>query len=68
MRARTFPKRSSWSLSYIDRTPAPATPRRMLAPAPLKSDLTPSALTIWRPASSIPLYFAGKGKLATEAR
>lgn len=35
-----------WSLSYNESTPAPATPRRMLAPAPLKSDLAPSLAII----------------------
>lgn len=41
--------------TYRANTPAPATPRRMLAPAPLKSDLTPSAATICEAASNMDL-------------
>src|SRR4051794_30275766 len=40
----------------MDSTPAPATPRRMLAPAPLKRDLTPSLATICLKASKEELY------------
>src|ERR1700733_10237548 len=40
----------------MESTPAPATPRRILAPAPLKRDLTPSAAMIWRAASTEDLY------------
>lgn len=40
----------------MESTPAPATPRRMLAPAPLNNDRTPSLAMIWRPASRVPLY------------
>ena len=40
----------------MESTPAPATPRRMLAPAPLKRDLTPSLATIWLAASKEDLY------------
>src|SRR5436190_23837046 len=40
----------------MESTPAPATPRRMLAPAPLKRERTPSLAMICRPASMEDLY------------
>ncbi|KAJ6420443.1 hypothetical protein OIU84_027892 [Salix udensis] len=52
-----LPKTTTCSLSYPASTPAPATARRMFAPAPLKSDLGPSFLTICLNASNELLYF-----------
>ena len=47
-----------WNLSKPASTPAPATPRRMLAPAPFIRDMKPSFLrTCWKQ-SSEPLYLA----------
>merc|ERR1719259_335324 len=59
---RTWTKQSmeplytSLNLSKPARTPAPATPRRMLAPAPFISDMNPSFFRTWTKQSMEPLY------------
>merc|ERR1719237_1636506 len=53
----TWRKQSmDWNLSNPARTPAPATPRRMLAPAPFIRDMNPSFFVTWRKQSMDPLY------------
>ena len=46
----------AWNLSNPANTPAPATPLRMLAPAPFIMDMKPSFFRIWIPQSMEPLY------------
>ena len=46
----------SQKLSLTFCTPAPATPRRTLAPAPFIMDMKPSFFKIWVPQSMAPLY------------
>merc|ERR1719370_451032 len=40
----------AWNLSKPASTPAPATPRRMFAPAPFIRDMNPSFLVTWKEA------------------
>ena len=51
-----LPNKITCNWSYMEMTPAPATPLKMLAPQPLNKDLTPSLATIWENASNAPLY------------
>ena len=46
----------AWNLSKPASTPAPATPRRIFAPAPFIRDMKPSFLVTWMKQSIEPLY------------
>ena len=53
-----FPNTNTCNLSYNANTPAPATPLKMFAAAPLKNDFAPSRYNIFLAASIEPLNFS----------